>query len=417
MLKSKFKNLAEWKAYDNKAYLAAYKNGVLSEICEMFNWERYPKKWTLELCKEEALKYNTKRDWKRYQQGSYEYARSNGWLDECCCHMIELNKPSGYWNEKTCIESALKFTTLKEWTKAFPSAVAKSRQLGIREKCTAHMVVRKITMPKKVKPSGYWAKETFIKECSLYSNFFELKNNNPSSVECARSGGYLDEVLEFLGWEKRKTLGRKVTKWTKEMCLEDALKYTTKVEWEKNSVNCYSAARRNGWYEECSKHMVVLCRNKNYWTKERCIKDALNYNTKIAWKLSLKSGYNAASKNGWLDECCGHMISNSKPAGYWTKERCMEEALKHSKLMDWRNNNQTSHNAAKRNGWFEECTKHMSIQKRNQIWDKEKCIKEALKYSRFMDWRNNGGGSISAARKNGWYEECTKHMKKYGKRV
>jgi hypothetical protein len=37
MLKSKFKNLAEWKAYDNKAYLAAYKNGVLSEICEMFN--------------------------------------------------------------------------------------------------------------------------------------------------------------------------------------------------------------------------------------------------------------------------------------------------------------------------------------------------------------------------------------------
>lgn len=358
-MKSKYNSLAEWRNTDRKGYLAAYKNGMIPEICNLFDWEQYPKKWSLELCHQEALKYLNKRDWKKYQQGSYEHARSKGWLTECCGHMVELCKPSGYWNEKTCMESALNYTTLKEWNQFCPAAVNKSRELGIREKCTAHMVVRKITMPKKVKPSGYWVKENFIKECNLYDNFFDLKTNNPSAVECARSRGYLNEVLEMLGWEKRKLLGRKPTKWTIEICLEDALKYTTKVEWGKNSVNAYSAAIRNGWYGECSKHMPIVCRNRNYWTKEKCIEDALKYPTKIAWKSTLKSGYGVASKKGWIDECCVHMISKLKPAGYWTKERCIEEALKHHRLMDWRNNNQTSHNAARRNGWYAECTKHM----------------------------------------------------------
>ena len=46
---------------------------------------------------------------------------------------------------------------------------------------------------------------------------------------------------------------------TKEKAIEDAKKYTSKSEWQKNSNGALKAARRNGWLEECCQHMF----NKN----------------------------------------------------------------------------------------------------------------------------------------------------------
>ena len=45
-----------------------------------------------------------------------------------------------------------------------------------------------------------------------------------------------------------------------------------------------------------------------YWTLERCMADAAQYETRKAWaKGSNKSAYNAARLAGWLDDCCQHM--------------------------------------------------------------------------------------------------------------
>jgi hypothetical protein len=56
-------------------------------------------------------------------------------------------------------------------------------------------------------------------------------------------------------------------------------------------------------------------------TLEICKEDALKYNRRVDWQKGSKSFYNIASKRGWVDECCKHMLTRTN----WTFEKC--EAL------------------------------------------------------------------------------------------
>lgn len=43
--------------------------------------------WTLERCKKDALKYNSRSEWQKKSGSVYGCAGKNGWRDECCLHM------------------------------------------------------------------------------------------------------------------------------------------------------------------------------------------------------------------------------------------------------------------------------------------------------------------------------------------
>jgi hypothetical protein len=83
----------------------------------------YNKKWSFDTCQSEALKYNTKSEFRKYSGGAYNASRKNGWLCEICSHMIGKKKytKSIYWviNSK---EEALKYTTRTELQKGSISA-------------------------------------------------------------------------------------------------------------------------------------------------------------------------------------------------------------------------------------------------------------------------------------------------------
>ena len=49
----------------------------------------------------------------------------------------------------------------------------------------------------------------------------------------------------------------------------------------------------------------------------------------------------------------------SKPNGYWTKERCAEEAGKYESLSEFMNNSPSAYGCAWRNKWLNEITVHM----------------------------------------------------------
>ena len=56
-------------------------------------------------------------------------------------------------------------------------------------------------------------------------------------------------------------------------------------------------------------------------------KDALNYKSKTEWRNNNGTSYHTAHINGWFEECTVHMIERKKTNGYWNiKERCIEEA-------------------------------------------------------------------------------------------
>ena len=150
--------------------------------------------------------------------------------------------------------------------------------------------------------------------------------------------------------------------WTLETCKADALEHDTRNDWQKARGGGWVAAQRNGWIEECCAHMVNGYVGPKKWPLEACKADALKYNTKIEWRKARGSGYAAAHRNGWIEECCSHMIDGRGPYK-WPLEACRADALKHETKLNWQKTRGGGYSAASKNGWIEECCLHMNIHK------------------------------------------------------
>jgi hypothetical protein len=143
------------------------------------------------------------------------------------------------------------------------------------------------------------------------------------------------------------------------------------------------------------------------------------YKTLSEWRKNCPNVYQKAQKKGLILEICKtfgwkyNLQNNKLPKGYWTKKRCIEEALKYKTKKDWADNSSSSYQMAYKNGWIKECTQHMLSR---FIYTKELCYEYSIKYDSRSKWMKNDRSSYNAAIKNGWFDECTNHMKKPYKR-
>lgn len=96
-------------------------------------------------------------------------------------------------------------------------------------------------------------------------------------------------------------------KWSLRACKVDALNYMFCSEWQRNSPQAYLAAYRHGWMAECTLHMLKIRKPRGYWTLEKCIEEAKSFKTRQSWRLGSSSSYITAKTKGWLDLCSGHM--------------------------------------------------------------------------------------------------------------
>lgn len=147
--------------------------------------------------------------------------------------------------------------------------------------------------------------------------------------------------------------------WTLERCMEDAAQYSSQREWSRRSSGAYQRASANGWREQCCAHMASGNKPRGYWTLERCMEDAAKYGRRSEWKSASKGAYLAAMRKGWLEACCGHMSRTAKPRGYWKLETCIEDASKYSSSGEWRANSGAAYAVAWSNGWLDQCCAHM----------------------------------------------------------
>ena len=68
-------------------------------------------KWNYKRCKEEAMKYKSRSEFKKGKQRAYQVARINHWLDDYIWFEQKC-KPNGYWNNyEHCYEESLKYKT------------------------------------------------------------------------------------------------------------------------------------------------------------------------------------------------------------------------------------------------------------------------------------------------------------------
>src|ERR1035438_1831662 len=97
-----------------------------------------------------------------------------------------------------------------------------------------------------------------------------------------------------------------------------------------------------------------MSKPRGYWTFERCKEEAADYPTRSAWKSSSYSSYQRAAKRDWLKECCHHMYSPHKPHAYWTFELCKIEALKCQSKDEWKKNSSYSYSLAYQKKWLKD---------------------------------------------------------------
>jgi hypothetical protein len=97
-----------------------------------------------------------------------------------------------------------------------------------------------------------------------------------------------------------------------------------------------------------------MSKPSGYWTFEKCQEEALKYENKQEFKNNCVSAYNSCLRNSWMEEMCSHMISKHKPNGYWTYDNCKEESLKYENRSQFKKLSNGAFDSSKRNNWLDD---------------------------------------------------------------
>lgn len=128
----KYKTRNEFAVGSSSAYQWAYSNGALDEVCKHMKEVRIC--WDLELVKKEALKYKTRNEFKNGSQSAYSWARRNGVLGEVCKHM-----KSHLLDLELVRKEALKYKTRSEFAVGSSGAYQWAIRNGVLDEVCKHM--------------------------------------------------------------------------------------------------------------------------------------------------------------------------------------------------------------------------------------------------------------------------------------
>jgi len=237
-----------------------------------------------------------------------------------------------------------------------------------------------------------------------YSDYISEKDAKKLEIELILK--YKNDGYNVLNKTSGGELGGCVLYWTKEKCEEISKNYTVLKEFREKESVVYSKILKQKWYS-LLEHMQKLDMKPNgYWTKEKCHKEALKYETRTQYYM-FSTSYSSAKKNKWLDEICSHMNTKKrKKKNYWTKEKCHEEALKCKTRNEFKKQFSNVYLKASRSGWLDEICSHMRYQiKPKGYWTKDRCVEESKLYKTKMEFKKNSRVAYEKSIKHKWIDE------------
>lgn len=283
----KYLSRIEFQKKSVSAYLSALRNGWLDKICKhMYRPIPHNKKWNFYTCKNEALKYQHKKDFYKHSMGAYLYAQRNDILNKICDHMIQQIN----WDKSLCENEALKYKTRTEFHKNSGSAYLHARKNKFLDEICRHMYING-----NIKKRCIYAVEfennyvyiglthsfnkrksqhllnnksqvhKHIEKYNIYPKFKKLTKYHSIELAIELEYMYIEKYKKnnwnVLNIAKSGAIGGSTIKWTFENCQSEALKYKTKRSFQLNSCGAYSAAYRNNWLNIVCNHM----KKTNYW--------------------------------------------------------------------------------------------------------------------------------------------------------
>jgi predicted GIY-YIG superfamily endonuclease len=154
------------------------------------------------------------------------------------------------WDKKKCMVIVKKCNSRTDFHERFQGAVAYSKRYGFYEECVEHLPKQKYA------PVKIWTYETCLNESKKYQYLKDFINHSKSAYTAAWRDGFLEEITSHM---KRHAF---ITKWTKEACHKEALKYTTLKDFNKNSRQAYKVACENKYLKEITQHLIRYVHKK-----------------------------------------------------------------------------------------------------------------------------------------------------------
>jgi len=195
-------------------------------------------------------------------------------------------------------------------------------------------------------------------------------------------------------------------KWSEKELKMEALKYGSRWEFQIKNNAAYKASYRRGksFFDLICSHMSPIYRN---WTNEMLRAEALKYNSRGKFQKCSNSAYQIADSRGLLDSICGHM---SYLSYRWKNDELVKEALKYDSSSEFESKNRKAYNSARRKGkqFLDSICSHMSKLKRN--WTNKELANEALKYTRIGDFKEKSSSAYALAHRRGIIESIVSHM-------
>ena len=430
-----------------QAYRTALKNGWIND----YTWFVSPnKKWEYQSCLEESKKYSTRSEFAKKCSGAYHIASKNNWLKEYIWlkngKKLRLER-YGKWTKEACFEEAKKYKSRGEFAKKNGSSYRNACRFGWIDDYTWLKDERLDLIKDKIDCvyayefpdfNAVYIGRTLIKR-KKDRDREHLYDRNDAAVKFAIKHKvnvplpkYLEDNLTIqegvekeclwidiykeLGWTVLNRakggsiggLGKGKTRYTYEICFEQAKLCRTRTEFRDCGNNAYRVALREGWindYTWFEDGTTVGANKRRKYDYQTCYEEAKKYNTITEFEKGNKGACVAARTNGWMKDYIWFTLLWQEK---WNKETCYEEAKKYTTLDDFISKSGSCYATACKHKWIDDYTWLVRKRTRRGYWQNyDNCYNEAKKYKTMSDFMRKSSGAYKSASEKGWTKDYT----------
>ena len=384
----KYQYFNDFRAESHEYYMVARNRGWLREYTWLIKEpiEPYNKKWNYDTCYAEAKKYKTRSEFNKKGGGAYDVARRNGWLadytwmpdfsdsdakvDSVYCYVFQEQKAAYVGRtlmyrqhfrdlEHIYYDSDVVHKFANKNNCAIPPMQIIEENLTIQQgreredywrqyyESTGFFMLNKAATGIKsgsigALAQGKWTFEKVFQIAKSFNSAKELNDEYGYLYKLSKAKGWLDKFDWFRGEEIKI---EKTTKWTEEVCREEAHKYTSRKDFRKMCKGAYNKAQEMGWLEDYTWHYRQKLQSD--WDYESCKEEAKKYNNKFEFQKKSHGAYRRSLNEGWLDEFYPNPLR--RVLDY---DSCKRLAAKYQTPQEMRKSDRSLYETIKIKGWL-----------------------------------------------------------------
>ncbi len=385
----KYQYYNDFRTKSHRFYMVARSRGWLKEYAWLIKEpiEPYNKKWNYDTCYEEAKKYKTRNAFNKGSTGAYNVARKNGWLadytwipdfsdadakvDSVYCYLFETEN-AAYVGRTLMYRQHIRDLEHNSYETDSVYKFAHKNNCNIPK---MHIIEENLTIQQGREREDYWRK--YYESCGYFMLNKAATGAKSSSIGALSHG-----------------------KWTFEKAYNIAKAFQTIHEMCEEYEYLYKISKARGWLEKFDwfRGEEIRIEKQTKWTEDVCKEEALKYNSRKDFRKYCKGAYDKAKEMGWLQNYT--WLTYNKPHSEWDYDSCKEEASKYSNRNEFGKSAYGAYTCARKNGWLDD---FYPIPLR-RYFDYDTCKRMVSKYQSLNDLLINDRSLYESIRKKGWLD-------------